>query len=780
MSYSPKSGTIASIGFILFFLIAIVFSITLLFSGPRLKNKASENPNQPNPLGATMTGVNAKTQSLEVLKLLKTSQSSKSLTPLDDQRRILQQRKEAMLVLAKTNPIAFLRYAFPNSVRQKLTPSLQNLVEQENAQVDGIAQVVHGDNFKSKVTRTDYFLFDQSKSRKTIIFVQKPPTNFATGDTVKVSGISLDNLIVVPPTPDNEASNVKTVQQSTKRQKFTPKVAVILFNFADDNSTPWTPTQIKSWTFNDSDSVKAYFKKNSLGSVLLVGKNDPIGDVFGWVTIGANRGDSCNEYTWSQEANQILASQGVDLASYDHYIYAFPNANCWYAGLAEVSGSHLWINGSYEYSRHGVVNHELGHNFGADHANSYYCQNENHQQVAIGANCQSLEYGDPFDTMGDAWLNRELNAYHKVQLGYVQPKNILDISLSEGPAQTFFLAPLENKTSKVQILRIPRTKISSGVITQYYYLDFRQPSGVWDNFSTNDPVVNGVELRLGANLNVPKGIYLDDRPLLLDTQPQKNPSDYFSFLDSALPVSKRFVDHSRGVTFTTVSTSPSEAVVKVKYDKPNCIHAKPELTLYPIAQWGHPGETLYYNYSIKNNDNYGCKKSTFSLIFTTFSGWKAEGQTSGIVVDPENTFYGNFSLTSSTSTPPDSYYTFTMTTSRAKLPALNAAINANYNVYGAETTPPKVFITSPASGSTFTLGSKIIVKANATDNRRMSHVSLIIDGVEQPEHSFSGSSEYYLSWNTSKSTVGTHSLAARAYDLDGNNSISDQIEIVLQ
>ena len=54
-----------------------------------------------------------------------------------------------------------------------------------------------------------------------------------------------------------------------------------------------------------------------------------------------------------------------------HVMYIFPTLDaCGWAGLGDIAGPETWING---YVQLRVMGHELGHNFGVHHANSWEC-----------------------------------------------------------------------------------------------------------------------------------------------------------------------------------------------------------------------------------------------------------------------------------------------------------------------------------------------------------------------------------------------------------------------
>ncbi len=112
---------------------------------------------------------------------------------------------------------------------------------------------------------------------------------------------------------------------------------------------------------------------------------------------------------------------------------------------------------------------------------------------------------------------------------------------------TYTLAPLEWFSPGVQSLRIQR-----GTSGQYLYLEFRQPHGSFDDFSTGDPAVNGVTVRLGPDYRARQPSYLVDTTSATST-----------FLDAPLAVGRTLSDPVSGLTFRTLSASASGASVEI-------------------------------------------------------------------------------------------------------------------------------------------------------------------------------------------------------------------------
>jgi hypothetical protein len=101
---------------------------------------------------------------------------------------------------------------------------------------------------------------------------------------------------------------------------------------------------------------------------------------------------------------------------------------------------------------------------------------------------------------------------------------------------------------------------------------------------------------------------------------------------------------------------------------------------------------------------------------------------------------------------------------------------------------PTVSITAPASGSSFTQGTKVTITATAADlgtgsgpASGIADISLYLDGTGAANKLSSGnSSPFSFSWNTNKIAKGTHTLTAIATDAAGNSTTSAVITITIK
>ena len=75
------------------------------------------------------------------------------------------------------------------------------------------------------------------------------------------------------------------------------KTAVLLFNFTNDRSEPWTPAAVEDRFFNAGDSVNTFFQEQSWNQVSLSGA------VYGWYELGIKR-RGCNEDSYAAAAGR--------------------------------------------------------------------------------------------------------------------------------------------------------------------------------------------------------------------------------------------------------------------------------------------------------------------------------------------------------------------------------------------------------------------------------------------------------------------------------------------
>ncbi|MGH3134922.1 MAG: hypothetical protein ACRDPV_00325, partial [Gaiellaceae bacterium] len=310
----------------------------------------------------------------------------------------------------------------------------------------------------------------------------------------------------------------------------TKSVAVLLFNFSNNTAQPWTTSAVRGVVFDNANSVDEYYRDASYGQLALSG------DVFGWYTIDSSNA-GCAYTTWANEARAKASAAGVSLSSYQYIVYAFPQASsCGWAGLAYLPGTGSWINGAMTLR---VVGHELGHNFGVHHASTLACSNGGSPSTFTGI-CTQSEYGDPFTVMGSA-QTRHHNNWHRAQLGWIADTQTVSTS------GTYLLTPAE-LTGTPRILRVAR---GDGT---YLNLEFRQPWGIFDNYSSGDAVVNGVSLRVAPSTS----------SLVQSKLVDANPSTA-TFSDAALGVGTSVVDPLTGVTIATVSVGPAGASVFIQF-----------------------------------------------------------------------------------------------------------------------------------------------------------------------------------------------------------------------
>jgi hypothetical protein len=94
---------------------------------------------------------------------------------------------------------------------------------------------------------------------------------------------------------------------------------------------------------------------------------------------------------------------------------------------------------------------------------------------------------------------------------------------------------------------------------------------------------------------------------------------------------------------------------------------------------------------------------------------------------------------------------------------------------GADTMPPTVTMTAPASGAT--VAGTVTVSADASDNVAVAGVQFFVDG--SPLGAEDTAAPYSAAWNTTTVANGSHPLTARARDAAGNSTTSAVITVTV-
>jgi len=344
-------------------------------------------------------------------------------------------------------------------------------------------------------------------------------------------------------------SDLQTIQQEVTgaTPEPTKMVAFVLLNFDPINpDTSLTVAEAQARVFTSSTSLKAYYKEDSYGIRNIDGK--VLGPFNVSPMANCNLGSGGGLQILTDQTAAAMRAAGEDPSKYQHVLHYFPRTGqCTWAGLAYQPGNKAWYNGSFGGS---VLAHELGHNFHLYHASSYACTDASGARVPFSNltpdKCTSTEYGDRFDPMGSGYWHS--NAYGKAQQGWFGKCNLVTVSANG----TFDLVPTELPSNGIQALRVVRNLDSPK--TSSYYVEYRQPLGAFDKFSSNDPAVNGVILHVAPAPTT------RDRPFLLDMNPATT-----TVADAPLGVGQTFADPDGKVRITLVSRSSASAKVKFEF-----------------------------------------------------------------------------------------------------------------------------------------------------------------------------------------------------------------------
>src|SRR5262249_47811927 len=176
----------------------------------------------------------------------------------------------------------------------------------------GVVQIPHADYFKSGIFRERVQL--QTSHGTVPLALNAANYRDLAGSRIRVRGVrrhgALDVLRHGIRLLRGQRRSLSMAETGTK------KLLVLLLNFKNDRSQPWTTDDVKNVVFNNTDSVAAYYKEESSGQVQLTG------DVRGWFQLNDDN-TNCNYGTWQNDADAAAKQAGVDLSAYTFHMYVW-------------------------------------------------------------------------------------------------------------------------------------------------------------------------------------------------------------------------------------------------------------------------------------------------------------------------------------------------------------------------------------------------------------------------------------------------------------------------
>jgi len=548
-------------------------------------------------------------------------------------------RQQRLLGLMESDPASVLRVAIPRGVRAGLPAGVQSYVEEEVG-LEGEMEAFYEDYARG----SRYVLFLRTSTERLSLHFAGAAPKLLTGTRVRVRGVRLGGAIAL----DGGGGSVQVLTQIVPNTFGSQKTLIILVNFQDKATQPYTPAQAQSVAYTTTSN---FYKENSFQQTWLEG------DVAGWFTIALSS-TVCSTSTLASYAKQAATAAGYTLSNYKRLIYGFPQNACGWWGMGSVGGSpsQAWINGTFSLK---VVGHEFGHNLGLYHSHALECG----AAVDTGT-CSSVEYGDTLDIMGNP-TSGHLAAYQKERLGWLNYSGMPPVT-TVGSAGLYAIDTYELAGTNPKALKILKATDANTGLKTWYYVEYRQAVGFDGFLSGNLNVLNGVVIRLGTDSS-------SNSSYLLDLTPQTS-----SWNDPALVLGQSFTDSFAGITITPVSMGAGSAAVQVSVAAQPCVKGNPSVALAPSqSQWAPPGTTVSFGVSVTNTDSSVCSPSSFALAAVVPAGWTAAPGASSLTLAPGATGSASLAVTSPVSAA-DGFYPVTDTATNTTAPSYQGSGSATY------------------------------------------------------------------------------------------------------
>jgi hypothetical protein len=584
----------------------------------------------------------------------------------------------------------------------------------------GRLEVRHSDDFAHRRSTTWYELVRRGRSIR-LILPRAPQVR--AGTRVAVTGRWVGGRLKGSLRPLHARARAATVSAGPR------KVAVILVKWSASHPDPFTRAALRDLVFTGARSANVFYEEDSYGDVSLTGNLRADGDVFGWYTADPSlldRSTFCQLDPLSDAANDAAAADGFKAAAYDHimYVLEYKPQDCLVAAAGEINGKRSWFNGNILVQN---LIHELGHNMGLHHANALRCTNGG-TPVAIGPDCVSEEYGDPFDVMGGQ--ERRNNGWHLRQIGFMPAANQRTVTATG----TYTLNATVTRGG-TQLLRVPR---QPGAQPAYYDVELRGAGGVFDNLAPSDPSLQGVMIHANPE---PSEV---TQSLLIDATPGSGAE----MRDAPLPPGQTFSDGTISISLQSLSAGVAQVRVVTVPD------TAPPSSPSPTATVGPGRVTLTWGAATDNVEveGYRVLRNGVELGTTTAMAW------TDTAVSPGATYSYVVQAFDAAGNKRDSAPV------TAVVPSLPRA-DSPLPPPPFDTTRPVVRVASPARGARMRR-HRVVVRATATDDSGVVRTQVWVD--RRLRKSVLGA---HVRWPVSLRR-GRHLIVARAFDAAGNQGSS--------
>ncbi len=684
-----------------------------------------------------------------------------------EQVQLAIRRKVLMEMIAKRNPEVFLQNMMSGAVRARLSSEVQAHIERQ-VTLTGTTEVLHIDDFDNPDNSRFQYHLRTGNKRTELSFVGDAPL-LSSGATLRVEGFQIGDTMAAEGGPASTQILYQPVPDALGAQK-------TLFILVTSPGKPATPTraQMRETIFNGA--FQKFYKEQSYNQTWFEG------DVTEWISVPVYASHCGAVDLGTPSIREYLMRNNVDLSRYGRLVFVVnfgeeSGGGCATAGKINMeyngrtyllsTGYVLYPNSSRRRPNmsgfESVLSHEMGHELGVDHANSWNCSGP-----SLDTNCVHDEYGNEYDMMGARLRSSHFNAYYKDRLGWFSTSSKFILN---GVSGSYTLAPLEGTVGRrVAILTNPATPSVPPL-----YVEFRQPIG----FDSHLPLSSA-----GLFLNQVIGSGMNSMTRLLNANytTTSNPAPSLPVDQPALMPGSTFTWPGRGIAINMLGisptlTPPSSALFSVSFTRPVCIRNGMEFTNVSFNKTVDTTvrDQFYMNFVLVNNDGPACVSSIVSATATVapssgISLWKYPNDPS-IAIAPTDTQSFMFAFNELPANIPTGDYQVTITvtdTTNNRTFTLSRTVKVIGRPTGTLTTTN---CTIPAGQTTCTFNSSWTT-SNAINGIRLTFTE---QGGTEFNMLNDGSPATYTNWPGHR-IAGTHTV--KLYD-SRTNTLLDSKQVVI-